>query len=208
MTAKELISRLNDGGFDELFSALYGGDEKTLKTQTLRWQSAAERFCEPFPDHDDLHLFSAPGRSEIGGNHTDHQRGCALAAAVNTDAVAVVAFCESGRIRLFSEGYGMNEIDLSDLSVHEEEKGRTIALIRGIAARFAQMGVSVGGFDAYVTSSVLSGSGLSSSAAFETLVGTIIDTQYNGGRAGAIEIAKFGQYAENVYFGKGSGLLD
>ena len=208
MTAKELIRRLNDGGFNEQLTTLYGGDEKTLNAQIARWQKAVERFCESFPGHDELHLFSAPGRSEIGGNHTDHQHGCALAAAINTDAAAVVAFCESGRIRLISEGYGMNEIDLSDLSVHEEEKGKTIALIRGIAARFAQMGVPIGGFDAYVTSDVLGGSGLSSSAAFETLVGTIIDTQYNGGKAGAIEIAKIGQYAENVYFGKGSGLLD
>ena len=102
----------------------------------------------------------------------------------------------------------MTEVDLSDLSVHEEEKGKSIAIVRGIAARFADMGVRIGGFDAYSVSDVLSGSGLSSSAAFETLVGTIIDMQYNDSRAGEIEIAKIGQYAENVYFGKPSGLMD
>ncbi|MBQ9248391.1 MAG: galactokinase, partial [Ruminococcus sp.] len=139
---------------------------------------------------------------------TDHQHGCALAAAVNLDAVAVVAFHEEGVIRVQSEGYGMSAVDLSDLSVHEEEKGKSIGIIRGIAARFDEMGVKIGGFDAYSVSDVLSGSGLSSSAAFETLIGTILDVHYNSCKAGEIEIAKIGQYAENVYFGKGSGLLD
>ena len=208
MKAKELINRLNNSGFKEELSVLYGSDSNVLYTQRHRYIKAIERFCEIYPEYEDVHIYSAPGRSEIGGNHTDHQRGCALGAAVNLDVVAVVAFHEEGVIRLHSEGYGMTEIDLSDLEVHEEEKGKSIAIVRGIAARFSQMGVKIGGFDAYSVSDVLSGSGLSSSAAFETLVGAVIDEHYNGGKAGEIEIAKIGQYAENVYFGKGSGLLD
>lgn len=208
MKAKELINQLNNSGLKEELSALYGADANVLYTQRHRYIKAIERFTEIFPEREDVHLFSAPGRSEIGGNHTDHQRGCALGAAVNLDVVAVVAFHEEGVIRLYSEGYGMTEIDLSDLDIHENEKGKSIGIVRGIAARFAQMGVKIGGFDAYSVSDVLSGSGLSSSAAFETLIGTIIDVQYNDSKAGEIEIAKIGQYAENVYFGKGSGLLD
>ena len=208
MKAKELINQLHNSGLKEELSVLYGADSNVLYTQRHRYIKAIERFTEIFPDRMDVHLFSAPGRSEIGGNHTDHQRGCALGAAVNLDVVAVVAFHNEGVIRLKSEGYGMTEVDLSDLDIHEDEKGKSIGIVRGIAARFAQMGVKIGGFDAYSVSDVLSGSGLSSSAAFETLVGTIIDVQYHDGKAGEIEIAKIGQYAENVYFGKGSGLLD
>ena len=208
MKAKELINQLNNSGLKEELSVLYGADASVLYTQRHRYSKAIERFTEIFPEREDVHLFSAPGRSEIGGNHTDHQRGCALGAAINLDVVAVVAFHDEGVIRLYSEGYGMTEIDLSDLDIHENEKGKSIGIVRGIAARFAQMGVKIGGFDAYSVSDVLSGSGLSSSAAFETLIGTIIDVQYNDGKAGEIEIAKIGQYAENVYFGKGSGLLD
>ncbi|HBE14878.1 MAG TPA: galactokinase [Ruminococcaceae bacterium] len=208
MKAKELINQLNNSGLKEELSVLYGADSSVLYTQRHRYIKAIERFTEIFPEREGVHLFSAPGRSEIGGNHTDHQRGCALGAAVNLDVVAVVAFHDEGVIRLYSEGYGMTEIDLSDLDIHENEKGKSIGIVRGIAARFAQMGVKIGGFDAYSVSDVLSGSGLSSSAAFETLIGTIIDVQYNDGKAGEIEIAKIGQYAENVYFGKGSGLLD
>ncbi len=208
MKPNELINRLNSGALEKEFSALYGSNKDVLGAQRQRYIRAIERFTEIFPGRDDISLFSAPGRSEIGGNHTDHQHGCALAAAVNLDAAAVVAFHHEGVIRLFSEGYQMCEVSLSDLSVHEEEKGKSIGIIRGIAARFTEMGVCIGGFDAYTVSDVLSGSGLSSSAAFETLIGTIIDVQYNDSKAGEIEIAKIGQYAENVYFGKGSGLLD
>ena len=201
MKPNELINRLKNSALKKELSVLYGSDADVLYAQRQRYIRAIQRFTEIFPDRDDVHLFS-------GGNHTDHQHGCALGAAVNLDAVAVVAFHDEGVIRLYSEGYYMSEVELSDLSVHEEEKSKSIGILRGIAARFAQMGVKIGGFDAYTVSDVLSGSGLSSSAAFETLVGTIIDVQYNDGKAGEIEIAKIGQYAENVYFGKGSGLLD
>ena len=208
MKPNELINRINNSALKEEFSVLYGSDAGELYRQRQRYIRMIERFMEKYPARDDIRLFSAPGRSEIGGNHTDHQRGCALGAAVNLDVIAAVAFHREGVIRFFSEGHSMCEVDLADLSVHEDEKGTSTALIRGIAARFAEMGVAIGGFDAYSVSDVLSGSGLSSSAAFETLIGTIIDAQYNDHKAGEIEIAKIGQFAENVYFGKGSGLLD
>ena len=152
--------------------------------------------------------FSAPGRTEIGGNHTDHQRGRVLAAAVNLDTVAAVRPNGSDVIRIHSQGYPMSIVDLSLLTPQPEEINTTPALIRGVAARFHQLGCQVGGFDAYVESTVLSGSGLSSSAAFEVLVGTIINHLFWGGKATQPEIAQIGQYAENVFFGKPCGLMD
>ena len=152
--------------------------------------------------------FSAPGRTEIGGNHTDHQRGRVLAGAVNLDTVAAVRLNGSNIIRVQSQGYPMSAVDLSVLTPQTEEVNTTPALIRGIAARFAEMGCSVVGFDAYCESTVLPGSGLSSSAAFEVLVGTIINHLFNEGKASQPEIAMIGQYAENVFFGKPCGLMD
>ena len=157
---------------------------------------------------DAAYVFSAPGRTELSGNHTDHQHGCVLAAAVTMETQAAVAQNGCDRIRIQSEGYPMCEIDLSDLSVHPEETNSTAALIRGVAARFRQLGCALGGFDAYVTSTVLPGSGLSSSAAFEVLVGTIINHLFYGKKATAVQVAQIGQYAENVYFGKPCGLMD
>lgn len=208
MKPDQLTEKLNAGSLDRILESLYGKDEKAVIRQRERYGRAIHRFTELFPNRHDVHLYSAPGRTEIGGNHTDHQNGCALAAAVDQDAMAVVAFHHDGVIRLYSEGYGMNEASLSDTDVHNEEKGKTAALIRGVVSRFSQMNIDVHGFDAYVCSDVLSGSGLSSSAAFEVLLATMINDHYYGGTADAAEIARIGQYAENVYFGKGSGLLD
>ena len=208
MKIQTFIEALRGGKADHALKILYGNSPTAIESQQRRYIHAVSRFSELFPQHDDIRIFSAPGRTEIGGNHTDHQHGCALAAAVNLDVIAVVAFHDEHIIRMESEGHGRIEVDLNDLSIHEEEKGTSAAIIRGIAARFASMGVNIGGFDAYSTSDVLSGSGLSSSAAFETLVGAIININYNDCRADEAEIAKIGQYAENVYFGKGSGLLD
>lgn len=208
MIIKDFIGSVEKGGFDGCFRKLYGGSEDTLKAQRVRYIEAAEEFARLYPEHDEISVYSAPGRTEVGGNHTDHQHGCVLAAAVNLDVIAIVAANGNNVIRLKSKGYPEDIVELSDLSIHEEEKGRSASIIRGIAARFSEMGVTVEGFDAYTTSEVLSGSGLSSSAAFEVLVGNIIDRRFNSGRAGAVEIAKIGQYAENVYFGKGSGLMD
>ena len=208
MKPQEMIRKLRNGAYNDTFKYLYGTDENELCRQRRRYIEAIEKFTEFFPGREDIRLFSAPGRSEIGGNHTDHQHGCALAAAVNLDVIAVVAFHNDGVIRFQSEGYPLIEVELSELSMKEEEKGASQALIRGICARFKQLEANISGFDAYAVSDVLSGSGLSSSAAFETLVGTIIDIAYNGCKAGEIGVAKIGQYAENVYFGKDSGLLD
>ena len=152
--------------------------------------------------------FSAPGRTEIGGNHTDHQRGRVLAAAVNLDTVAAVKANGTNTVRIQSEGYPLCIVELDALTPVEAEINTTAALIRGVAARFVQLGCPVGGFDAYVTSSVLPGSGLSSSAAYEVLIGTIINHLFFGGKVSQPEVAMIGQYAENVFFGKPCGLMD
>ena len=187
---------------------LYGASEMAVLRARARYLSAAESFSRLYPESGDIRVFSAPGRTEIGGNHTDHQHGCVLAAAVSLDIIAIVSFHKQGIIRVKSEGYEAVEVKLKSLEMKKAEKGTTAALIRGIAAGFAKKGVDTGGFDAYMTSDVLSGSGLSSSAAFEVLVGTVINEGFNGGAMSAADIAAIGQYAENVYFGKACGLMD
>ena len=157
---------------------------------------------------DKVYHFSAPGRTEIGGNHTDHQHGCVIAAAVDMETMAEVTLNGTNVIRVDSEGYRPVEIDLGDLNAKESERNTTAALIRGVAAAFAQRGYKLAGFDAKVKSTVLPGSGLSSSAAFEVLIGRILNGLFANGEVSAIEIAQIGQYAENVYYGKPSGLMD
>lgn len=152
--------------------------------------------------------FSAPGRTEIGGNHTDHQRGRVLAAAVNLDTVAAVRLNQTDKIRILSDGYPMCEVDVNELVPREDEINTTPALIRGVAARFVQLGCVVKGFDAYCESTVLPGSGLSSSAAYEVLIGTIINHLFFDAKVTQAEVAQIGQYAENVFFGKPCGLMD
>ena len=154
------------------------------------------------------HYFSAPGRTEIGGNHTDHQRGRVLAGAVNLDTIAAVRVNGTNLIRIQSKGYPMSVVDLTQLTPVESELNSTPALIRGVAARFAQLGCEVKGFDAYCESTVLPGSGLSSSAAYEVLIGTIVNHMFFDGKVSQPEIAMIGQYAENVFFGKPCGLMD
>lgn len=153
-------------------------------------------------------IFSAPGRTEIGGNHTDHQHGCVLAAAVDMDILAAALPNGTKTIRVLSEGFAPDEVDLADVHVRETEKNTSAALIRGVAARMIEMGCPVEGFDLYAVSNVLKGSGLSSSAAYEVLLGTVINGLFCGGEIPPVEIARIGQYAENVYFGKLSGLMD
>ena len=152
--------------------------------------------------------FSAPGRTEIGGNHTDHQRGRVLAAAVNLDTRAAVKLNGTNVVRILSKGYPLCEVDLTELTPVESEINTTMALIRGVAARFTQLGCKVEGFDAYCESTVLPGSGLSSSAAYEVLIGTIINHMFFEGKVSQPEVAMIGQYAENVFFGKPCGLMD
>lgn len=152
--------------------------------------------------------FSAPGRTEIGGNHTDHQRGRVLAAAVDLDTVAAVRVNGTDTVRILSEGYPMCQISVRELTPVASEINSTPALVRGVLARFVELGCQVGGFDAYCMSTVLPGSGLSSSAAYEVLVGTIVNSLFFGGKVSQPEIAMIGQYAENVFFGKPCGLMD
>ena len=157
---------------------------------------------------DKVYHFSAPGRTEIGGNHTDHQHGRVIAAAVDMTTTAEVTLNGTNVIRVDSEGYRPVEIDLGDLNAKESERNTTAALIRGVAASFARHGYKLAGFDAKVKSTVLPGSGLSSSAAFEVLIGRILNGLFADNAVSAIEIAQIGQYAENVYYGKPSGLMD
>lgn len=172
-----------------------------------RMADAEKGFADTFGKEAER-FFSAPGRTEIGGNHTDHQHGCVLAAAVDLDIFGAAAKNDSHIIRIFSEGYGMEEISLDDLEVKKEEINTTASLIRGVASKITQMGYTLGGLDMYTVSNVLKGSGISSSAAYEVLVGTVINALYCENKLTPVEIAQIGQYAENVYFGKMSGLMD
>ncbi|HHW46357.1 MAG TPA: galactokinase [Clostridiales bacterium] len=204
MTVTELRKKILDGGFSDSFQLLYGNKEEAAK----RYVFACDRFVEYFGDSDNAELFSAPGRTEVGGNHTDHQHGCVLAGSVNLDVIAVAAKNNSNKVRIKSEGFEMDEIDLNDLVVNKDEYGKSAALIRGMCEGLKKKGFKIGGFDAFTTSNVLKGSGLSSSAAFEVLVGFIISGLYNDDSISAVEIAKTAQYAENVFFGKPCGLMD
>lgn len=200
--------KLLQGGYDGTLGALYAVPPENTKLYSDRFCRTLDNFSAAFGDSDGVCLFSAPGRTEIGGNHTDHQRGHVLAAGVNLDVIGVAAPNGGRVIRIQSEGFPMDTIDLDDLSVHTSEVNRASSLIRGMAARLTQLGHTLGGFDAYTTSNVLSGSGLSSSAAFEILVGNMMSTLYCGSSVTPVQIAQIGQYAENVYFGKPSGLMD
>jgi galactokinase len=194
--------------FEAVFSKIYGNDQSTIDKQIGRYAQLLEKFNLQF-DQSDVHFFSTPGRTEIGGNHTDHNLGRVLAAGVNLDAVAVVAPNDSNRINFYSEGYDQPfAVDLEYLDINPMENGTTTALLRGIAARFKELNYSIGGFDAFCSSDVLPGSGLSSSAAIEVLIGTIFNFLFNQGRISAQEIAIIGQFAENKYFGKPCGLMD
>ena len=188
---------------------LYGNRDGMLVEQTGRYTGILKRHEELFHETEqEVMLISAPGRTEIGGNHTDHNRGRVLAAAVNLDTLSAVSARNDMEVHLYSDGYPALVLDLNNLEVVESEKGTTAALIRGVAARMKELGYKIGGFNAAVTSSVASGSGLSSSAAFEVMVCAILDQLYNGFSIDFVTRAKISQYAENVYFGKPSGLLD
>ncbi|MBQ2676378.1 MAG: galactokinase [Clostridia bacterium] len=172
-----------------------------------RYIDAALEFGSLFGDGD-IRVFSAPGRTEVGGNHTDHQKGCVLAAGVDLDIIAVAKKTDTNVIRIKSAGYDMDVIDLSILTPQKDEIEHAPALIRGVAARFKELGYEIGGFDAYTTSNVLKGSGLSSSAAFEVMVCTLLNHLYNDGKMDAVEAAIVSQYAENNFFMKPCGLMD
>ena len=193
-------------GLREPIAALYG--PKAVPAQESRYQHLLAGLEESFGPWEKAAVFSAPGRTEIGGNHTDHQHGRVLAASINLDAIAAVSLNGENVIRVQSEGYPPVVVELDSLDVRESERNTSAAIIRGIAAWFRRQGADLAGFSAYVMSSVLGGSGLSSSAAFEILFGKIMNDLFFDGRCSAIQLAQVGQYAENVYFGKPSGLLD
>lgn len=202
----EYIQEIQSGIYDERLREIYV-DEKLLSYQKQRYQDALIKFQELFGEKE-VSVYSAPGRSEVSGNHTDHQHGHVLAASINLDAVGVAARIGERTVRLVSGNAPLIECDLGELTPVEEEKERTAALIRGVAAGLVQRGYQVGGFEAYVTSDVLVGAGMSSSAAFESLIGTIFSGLYNDMQVPSVDIAKIGQYAENIYFGKPCGLMD
>ncbi|HDK36554.1 MAG TPA: galactokinase [Bacteroidetes bacterium] len=192
----------------QAFSHLYGSEASVIQKQIRRYERILKSFQENFGEKEAA-FFSAPGRTEIGGNHTDHNNGKVLAAGVNVDAVAAAAKSSENRIVLLSEGYSTPfAVDLNRLDPVIEEKGTASALIRGIAARFKTSKYEIGGFQAYVSSDVLPGSGLSSSAAIEVLIGVILNEFYNSGQIPPGTLAAIGQFAENVYFGKPCGLMD
>ena len=172
MKTQEMRSRITSGGLDRAFDYLYS---EKAPLQRERYEAAVGEFEKLFGAGREVGLFSAPGRTEVGGNHTDHQQGRVLAAGVNLDVIAVAGRNDDNVIRIQSAGFPMDTIDLSDVSVRECEKNTAASLIRGVAAKFAALGYRIGGFDAYTTSSVLKGAGLASSAAFETSVGTMLN---------------------------------
>lgn len=204
MNICEIKSAIGEGRFDSTFASLYGD----VKAARERYISACESFEKIYPNSGEIRLFSAPGRTEVSGNHTDHQHGCVLAGSVNLDVIAVVSLNDDGKIRIKSAGYDMDTVTAGDFSIHSGEKGKAISLIRGVCSRFADMGCDIKGFNAYTTSNVLKGSGLSSSAAFEVLIANIVNDMFNEGKTSPIDIAKIGQFAEREYFGKPCGLLD
>ena len=204
----ETKTALANGEYNDKLKYLYVCDDNSVKSYADRYIDVINSFVQTYGEAEDIALFSAPGRTEIGGNHTDHQHGCVLAGSVNLDVIAAARPNGTNTVRIQSRGYNMDTIDLTDLEIHPEQFDKAIALIRGVIKRFVELGYEVKGFDAYTTSSVLKGSGLSSSAAFEVLVGTIINGLFANSEVNPIEIAKFGQYAENVYYNKPSGLMD
>lgn len=211
MKTQDLISYIEDGRLNDKLLDIYL-DESLIAYQTERYIKAIKSYEDTFKStagyNDDVCIINAPGRTEIGGNHTDHQHGHVLTASINLDTIAVVAK-KADMINIRSEGYN-NMISFSpdDTAINMAEHGSSLAMVKGVLAGAKMNGFEIGGFDAYITSDVLNGSGLSSSASFETVIGTIISSLYNEGKIDPMTIATIGQYAENIYFGKPCGLMD
>ncbi|MCQ2500450.1 MAG: galactokinase [Lachnospiraceae bacterium] len=200
---KELIAA---GSLNERLADIYV-DETLVPYHQKRYIQAIEKFEELFGAKE-VEIYSAPGRSEVGGNHTDHQKGKVMATSLNLDFIAIVEPTDDQVITFKSGDYPMLTINVADLEINKKEYGSTQALVRGVAAGLKNAGYQIGGFRAYITSDVLSGSGMSSSAALEILIGTILSGLYNDMKADSVFLAQVGQYAENVYFGKPCGLMD
>ncbi len=206
MNTKELKEAVQKGVCDRLFSTLYGGEN--VERARERYASAIDTFVSIYGPKEEAFLLSVPGRSEISGNHTDHNHGRVIAASVDCDVIAVAAKEQGSLVRIKSDGYKEDVVDLRNLNPESYPRFRSCALVAGMCAAFRNDGRQVGGLTAYTVSNVLKGSGLSSSAAFEVLVGTILNHLYNEGEVSAVQIAKDAQWAENVYFGKPCGLMD
>ena len=205
MNIAEWKENVQSGALDDKLEFLYGASR--VSAQRERYIRVLDRAKEQLGEGE-VRLFSAPGRTEVGGNHTDHQLGRVLAASIDLDVLAVVRPHEEPVIRYYADAFHVDPVDISDIDIRESEYNTTESLIRGIAAKFLQNKHQIGGFDCYAESDVLPGSGMSSSAAFEILIAEILSEVYNGGAVSPIEQAMVGQYAENVYFGKASGLMD
>ena len=205
-TKENLILKINNGD-NKVFRELYGKDPAELKRNSKRYADLLNMFTTEFGDRD-CEFFTSPGRTEIGGNHTDHNYGRVLAGAVNLDNVCVAAKNNTNTIRIISEGYPRFEVELSRLKPDNQEQYTSAALVRGICSRLTELGYNIGGFDACIDGGVPKGSGLSSSASFEVLIGAIISQLFNNGSIDPIENAIIGQYSENNYFGKPCGLMD
>ena len=208
MNAAEMRKSLESSTARAVLASLYGAKPGVQERQAARYRDLLERFQASFPRADGLKMFSTPGRTEICGNHTDHNGGRVLAAAVDLDAIAAAAPTADGRITIESDGYPRHEIRVDDLVKRDSELSTAAALTRGVAARMRETGGAVGGFCACVASDVLKGSGLSSSASYEVLIATILNSFFNSGRIGGVDTALIAQYAENEYFGKPCGLMD
>lgn len=202
--ASLVINEIKENKYNDLLADIYV-DATLVDTQKDRYVKAIEKFIALYGDKD-IEIYSTPGRSEVSGNHTDHQHGEVLAAAINLDIIAIVEKAE--QVKVLSDDYDIKAIDVNDLAMKEDEKESSEGLIRGVLAKFKQLGYNIGGFNAYMTSDVLQGSGLSSSAAFEVIIGTVLSGLYNDMNVDPVLIAQIGQYAENVYFGKPCGLMD
>lgn len=207
MNVNELIAAINDGTYDENLKAVYVTDE-AVQSQKPRYVETLNDFGELFGYDREVNIMSAPGRTEVCGNHTDHNNGKVLAASINLDAIAVVSKNYDNIIRVKSKGHKMNVVDLNDLVPNEANFGSSTTLVQGVAATIKNLGYTVAGFDACTASDVMGGSGLSSSAAFEVLLGSVLSYMFNDGKISPVEIAKVAQYSENVFFGKPCGLLD
>jgi galactokinase len=205
-TEENLIMKINNGD-NKTFRELYGNDPAELKRNAERYSNLLNQFKSAY-GISDIEFFTSPGRTEIGGNHTDHNLGRVLAGAVNLDIVSVTARNDTNVIRILSEGYPRFEVNLSSLEPDINEKYTSAALIRGICSRFKEQGFAIGGFDACIDGGVPKGSGLSSSASFEVLIGAILSHLFNNGNVDPIKNAIIGQYSENNYFGKPCGLMD
>lgn len=208
MKAEEWRSFINSAMGLAALGQLYGRWPEVLRQQQARYCALVDQFCALYPGESGLDLFSSPGRTEVGGNHTDHNGGRVLAAAVDLDVIAAVSKTDDGLITLNSEGYPPLVVDTRQLAAVPAERTSSAGLVRGICARLAELKRSVGGFKACLTSRVPNGAGLSSSAAFELMLGVIFNELYNDGKIPPLLLAQVGQYAENVYFGKPSGLMD